>query len=227
MANTHTVTVFIWKNSHANDVAADNGQKLAGDSAETGHAAMKLQTVGAAKGDYYYLSFWPGYHPQNKMQKFHSMSARYGPKSLAAANTTMSVDWGHIVAKNPQLMTTKKFPTSLDWAGHFAELAPGMPGLGGDDVTAMGRKPDIKYRMNGLALQPMIDYARRISAYYGEGATGKTFNIRDFNCATAVARCLKAGGAPGKPNRDVWSPNRLAGWCEVLIGTYGGVKVGG
>lgn len=229
MANTHNVTVFIWRNSLANDTAADRGEKLVGNCDKTGHAAMKLQSIGAAKGDYHYLSFYPGYHPLQSLAKFNSMPGRMGPKSLAAANTTLEADWRHAMSRNMNLMTTKKFPTSLDHAGDFSKLlveGQQHPALGGDDTTLIARKPDIKYRMNGPDRMAMINYVRRITSYEGaDAAHGVAFDIRDFNCATAVANCLEAGGAANKPQRKVWSPNRLAEWCETLIQIYGGIKI--
>jgi hypothetical protein len=226
MANTHNITVFIWCNSHENDIAADAGNKLAGSSDKTGHAAMKLQEIDCEKGDYYYLSFWPGYHPIDKMQKFHSMTGRYGAKSLGAANETLKTDWEALRDRQDDVapvQATKKFGTSLDFDNNFEPLLEGgFPGLGGDDKSSMNRLADVKYRMNGPNMAHMIEYVKGITSYYGEDATGVAFNIASFNCAAAVANCLDAGGAPDMPERKVWSPNRLAQWCEKLIEHYPG-----
>ena len=228
MANTHTVTVFVWKNSAENDLRADREEKLSGTSAETGHAAMKLQEIGAAKGDYYYLSFWPGYHPISSGTKFHSMTGRMGPNSLKVANVALRADWEHKLVDKDYAMVAKKFPTSLDWAGdhdRFEVMGNQVPALGGDDKTAMGRKPNTKYRMNGLAMHTMVEYIKKITSYTGEGATGVPFHIADFNCSTAVAECLRAGGALNMPERAVWSPNRLGAWCDTLVHHYKGEKI--
>ena len=224
MANLHTATVFIWRNSHDNDIAADAGKKLSGDSSKTGHAAMKLQTVGAVKGDYYYLSFWPGKHPIHG-SKFHSMTGRMGPRSLGVANESLKGDWGSWQEDQSHQFATKRFATSLDFAGDFERPFEGLPGLGGDDTAAMGRKPDVKHRMNGLALDRMIAYVKRIADYAGDAPTGLVFNIATFNCATAVATCLREGGAEDMPVREVWSPNRLSEWCETLVRRYDGQTV--
>lgn len=103
MANTHEVTVFVWRNGPVN-----HGQV----SGTTGHAAIKLQDVGSGKGDYHYLSFWPD--KPDASPRYHSMTGRHGPGSLEAAAQ--------------QDTDSKRFATS-DMTMHDIAKAKGKPDI--------------------------------------------------------------------------------------------------
>lgn len=75
MANTHEVTVFIWRNGPVSHGRLQEPQ---------GHAALKIQAPGADKGDYHYLSFYPS--APGVMPRSHRMAGRLGPGSIDALN---------------------------------------------------------------------------------------------------------------------------------------------
>lgn len=87
MANTHEVTVHVWRNGAGFEDMQDS-RSVPGHRAadfDPGHAALKLQTVGAMKGDYFYLSFWPGQRAKDGSRVSHRMTLRYGAGSLTRA----------------------------------------------------------------------------------------------------------------------------------------------
>ncbi|WP_282610452.1 hypothetical protein [Pelagibius sp. Alg239-R121] len=202
MANTHTVTVHVWDSDDQFEKAADGDKtvNLNAPAVILGHASLKLQHVGAAKGDYYYLSFWPeGNHEDRPAfggnARNHQMPLRHGPGSeaqaLAAANFK-KFDSSNLGAESNDI--------SSDWEDE---------------------KPTTTYRINGLNMARMVGWVQNIqdktmSDYY--------YHLIKHNCATAIAQCLEVGGAPNKPAHNVWTPRRVGVWCEQLVVHFNGQK---
>ncbi|VTR93269.1 unnamed protein product [Gemmata massiliana] len=180
MSNKYQVTVFIW---------------FEGDlkNNETGHSALKLQQIGAEKGDYYYLSVWPS----TDDRKF-IMPGRYGKTSLKAASESTK----------PKILPTSVRANEKD---HFKD----------------GHKAEKKYRFTGPSYNEMAIFMftflqGKITVTDSPKAKPGKYHFLAQNCSTAVAYCLKAGGAPAMPNHLIWGPSYLAGWCDELVEHYGG-----
>lgn len=181
MSNRHEVTVFIW---FEGDLKND----------ETGHSALKLQKVGAEKGDYYYLSVWPS--PDDR--KF-IMPGRYGKTSLQEA----------LKSDKPKVLprSIKKDEKDYFKDGHKAEKKYRFTGPNYGEM--------VNFMFTFLRGETIADPSS-IKAELGK------YHFIAQNCSTAVAYCLKAGHAPLMPERPFWGPSYLSFWCDKLVEFYGG-----
>lgn len=197
MANRHEVTVHIWRNSAAYEIIQDNQQdRTHRPGLDPGHASLKLQRIGAEKGDYIYLSFWPG-GDGNKM------SIAYGPRSQAIRAAELSTV---VMSRTTR---PKRWDTRLE--GREQRL---------DDLRA-----DMTYRFTGPDYRSMRGYILGLGGVLKGGVVSdpKRWRLRKFNCSEAVATCLEMGSAPLKPNYDgKFTPNRLEEWCRRLVEHYDG-----
>lgn len=198
-------TVKIWKNGDELEAYVDHGTKA--HKLETGHAALKLQKLGATKGQYLYLSFWPNEGDQPapgfSAKSFHSMTSRYGKST-------------------PE---TDEFSLPTAKAKTSDKLVM--------DDQAKKQHADITYYLNGLSYDGMEAYVRMLSviptrsqagtfqgAEKDKLANGK-WQLSKKNCAHAVYECLVAGGAPASKFAKVMTPNRLAEYCDWLMPKLG------
>lgn len=198
MANTHEVTVHIWTNNDLFETWLDTMKRNSRrpEGCVTGHAALKLQRIGADKGEYLYLSMLPNLTEilGRKARQAHNLAVRYGPGSAAAAQ-------GLPPEKQNFLGTTQlgKIDKEIDYIH-------GQPG-----------KANWTYRINGLAFAKMDTFIRKLAEDL------VAWHMHDYNCADAVAACLKAGNAPPMdPEPAKFTPNRVGAWCDALCRAKGG-----
>lgn len=198
MADTHEITVFIWKNAGDFNRLIE-GVRVEGEW-ETGHAAMKIQDLGAGKGDYYYFSAWP-----IESKGGHMLAARYGPNSMDVLKL-QKLAYFKENKKPAGFVDVKLFATSNAYQT--------------DQGIKKDTKANVKYRMTGPDKAKILLECNRIAN------NNIPFNIKRKNCSTFLAQILKAGGAPDldiyERYTDKWTPNRLGKWCAALVGHYGG-----
>jgi hypothetical protein len=193
MANRHEVTVHIWPNTPAFE------QWLAGprrakrpEGFESGHASLKLQTINAAKGDYYYLSMLPNFSEvhvggnPHKPREAHALAMRYGQNSKSAALLLPVED-------------QKLFETSNQ---------------GSIDKDIFKGSAKKTYRFTGPSFPEMVVFIKTLAS------NAQKWDMYNYNCAQAVADCLRAGGAPQLGSTGPFTPNRVAEWCEKLCNHY-------
>jgi hypothetical protein len=201
MANRHEVTVHIWPNTPAFE------QWLGGprrnkrpENFISGHAALKLQTINANKGDYYYLSMLPNQgeiHIRGEKiepRKGHVLAMRYGQNSKSAALLLPVED-------------QKLFETSNQ---------------GSIDKDIFKGSAKTTYRFTGPNFNAMVAFINGLA-----NPVVRLWDMYNYNCAQAVADCLKAGGAVSPPTYTNFTPNRVAEWCQVLCATYPGSEIKG
>ena len=201
--NKHEVTVHIWKNDERYEsVLQEGGMLPTMQGFNTGHAALKLQEFNAEKGDYYYLSLYPDREFVPREVNGQVIQVKAG--KIIGNTMPLRLGTGSLTAagKNPKALGTSD-PTKTDH-------------------TEMKKKPTTTYRFNsGLVADRILHTMKAI-------ADNKwVWSLKELNCATAVACCLRAGGADPLTlyypyTAKGWTPNRLGEWCQELVEKLGG-----
>jgi hypothetical protein len=191
--NKHAITVHIWANDPRYESVIHEGGKLATmDGFQTGHAALKLQRVGAKKGDYHYLSFWPRRDAQTRKVIGHFMPFRLGTSSAGAAK-----------GEGAKTLST----TSMGQTDMF---------------EMKGKKPTATYRFDeGLCELGVLKEMQRI-ADTGTEWSLRTVNCATAVAYCLNAGGAADGGCYAKYTQLGWTPNRLGEWCQQIFKQFGG-----
>lgn len=191
--NKHAITVHIWANDPRYESVILKGDQLATMAGfETGHAALKLQKIGAPKGDYHYLSFWPRRDAETTKVVGHFMPLRLGTSSSFAAKG----------ADAKKLSTTSTTQTDM--------------------FEMKGKKPTATYRFDeGLSESSVLKEMQRI-ADEGTMWSLKTVNCATAVAYCLHAGGASDGGCYEKYMKKGWTPNRLGEWCQQIFNQFGG-----
>lgn len=198
MANRHEVTVHIWPNTEAFEIwLAGPRRAKRPDNFVSGHAAMKLQKVNANKGDYYYVSMLPNHG------EVHIDGEKFNPRDVHS----MAMRYGQ--GSQSQALMLPQEEQKLFQTSDINIL---------DKVLFKG-KAKTTYRFTGPDFTLMVAFVKQLVTQH------QKWDMYNYNCAQAVADCLKAGGAPSPPTYEHFTPNQVGTWCEALCKRYAGSEI--